>query len=326
MNSKNNNNLYLGKNCKPNLSNLNETVIIKKPYLAGSILSIKGKNCFNQTGAYVVDNKKSGNLLSLSPITTNSNNRKSLLSKFVKSEIVSSRTTDLPIFLNDYLTISRRRSSWNPITSGFTHTVTPYSTIMDSNSINMSLKNAISFLKSSPKWRPYTIVFLGSNPNVADLAKVAAYKTNQSSVSGRWLAGLITNWNAAKHHLFEFVKLNNKILSIYKQLSIDFNKVELPQDSKYIKLEKDFEVKFKKWGGLLNLSSRPVLLVVLDVDSNLSAVNEAQRCGIPVIGLVHTHMDPSIVSYPIPCNTDSSAAVCTVINLITEAIRSNMVK
>lgn len=228
------------------------------------------------------------------------------------------------------LTIVRKRNSWNPATSGFTHSVGSDKTLIEANSFQSGLSNALGFIQST-QWEERSILFLGTGPLLTNLPSSCSSKTCQAYVERKWLHGLFSNWSTAEECITRFNTVNSLFLITYIMSSKDKDYKELVQTPKFKDMHEEYIDcylnKLHPWSGFTDVTSRPVLLVVLNVDSNLAAVSEAQRCGIPVIGLVHTHMsNPFGVTYPIPCNTDSFAAVSDVMDLITEAIRNNIKK
>ena len=69
------------------------------------------------------------------------------------------------------------------------------------------------------------------------------------------------------------------------------------------------------------LNELPKAIVVVDVRKEQSAVREAQRLNIPVIGIVDTNANPSDISYVIPANDDAVGSVQLIISAIAEAYR-----
>jgi small subunit ribosomal protein S2 len=62
-------------------------------------------------------------------------------------------------------------------------------------------------------------------------------------------------------------------------------------------------------GGIKELSALPDALFVIDVGYQKGAVAEANKLGVPVIGVVDTNHSPAGIDYVIPGNDDSSRAI-----------------
>src|SRR5436853_7036504 len=68
------------------------------------------------------------------------------------------------------------------------------------------------------------------------------------------------------------------------------------------------------------MNALPDALFVIDVGYHKIAVAEAQKLGIPLIGVVDTNHSPEGIAYVIPGNDDSSRAVRLYARGIADAI------
>jgi len=82
-------------------------------------------------------------------------------------------------------------------------------------------------------------------------------------------------------------------------------------------MRRDFE-------GLLNLQGLPGAVFLIDSHNEEIAVAEANRLKIPVIALVDSNSDPSILSHPIPGNDDSTKSIRIIVDVILDAIQSGL--
>jgi small subunit ribosomal protein S2 len=64
----------------------------------------------------------------------------------------------------------------------------------------------------------------------------------------------------------------------------------------------------------------PDALFVIDVDHERIAITEANKLGIPVIGIVDTNSDPDGVDYVIPGNDDAIRAIKLYVKAVADAI------
>ena len=85
-----------------------------------------------------------------------------------------------------------------------------------------------------------------------------------------------------------------------------------------IEREKDRLERF--FGGITNLKAIPDLLIVVDIRKEITAIHEANRKGIKVVGIVDTNSDPNMVDFPIPMNDDATKALHLVLEYIKLAI------
>jgi len=64
----------------------------------------------------------------------------------------------------------------------------------------------------------------------------------------------------------------------------------------------------------------PDMLFVIDVDHERIAIQEANKLGIPVIGVVDTNSNPDGVDYVIPGNDDAIRAIKLYTAAVADAI------
>jgi small subunit ribosomal protein S2 len=76
----------------------------------------------------------------------------------------------------------------------------------------------------------------------------------------------------------------------------------------------------KSLGGIKDMNGLPDALFVIDVGYHKIAVTEANKLGIPVIGVVDTNHNPEGVNYVIPGNDDSSRAIRLYARGVADAI------
>jgi small subunit ribosomal protein S2 len=62
-------------------------------------------------------------------------------------------------------------------------------------------------------------------------------------------------------------------------------------------------------GGIKDMRQMPDAIFVIDAGVEHNAILEAKKLGIPVIGVVDTNSDPSLVDYVIPGNDDAVRAL-----------------
>jgi len=82
----------------------------------------------------------------------------------------------------------------------------------------------------------------------------------------------------------------------------------------------------RNFEGMLQLTTLPVALFVIDTKTEYIAVAEANRLGIPIVALVDTNSDPSLLKYPIPGNDDAVKSIRLVTEVILEAIQNGLAR
>ena len=74
--------------------------------------------------------------------------------------------------------------------------------------------------------------------------------------------------------------------------------------------------------GIAEMGGTPDLLFVIDTNKEALAVAEANKLGIPVIGILDTNSAPEGIDYPIPGNDDARRSIDLYCNLIKETINN----
>ena len=82
----------------------------------------------------------------------------------------------------------------------------------------------------------------------------------------------------------------------------------------------------RNFEGLLEYRDLPSAVIVVDTKLEEIAVNEANRLGIPVIGLCDSNSDPTVLQYPIPGNDDAAKAIRLVVEALTQAVQSGLAR
>jgi small subunit ribosomal protein S2 len=85
-------------------------------------------------------------------------------------------------------------------------------------------------------------------------------------------------------------------------------------------MKRELEKLERSLGGIKDMNGLPDALFVIDVGYQKGAIVEAQKLGIPVIGVVDTNNSPLGVDYIIPGNDDSTQAIRLYARAIADAV------
>ncbi len=174
------------------------------------------------------------------------------------------------------------------------------------------MEAAARFLKSAAA-RNASMIFLGTQPSAHDMLKQISDEFSLPFVIRRWLGGTLTNYRVIAKRVEYFKKLKEDLAKgAYK----GYTKKE------QLDLEKEAEKLTETLAGLEYMSSRPEVLVVVDPVMHRTAVLEANRLHIPVVALMSTDAEPSLVQYPVVGNTKAKTSIDWFTAKIAEAIRS----
>ncbi|MDD5364881.1 MAG: 30S ribosomal protein S2 [Gallionellaceae bacterium] len=145
-----------------------------------------------------------------------------------------------------------------------------------------------------------TVLFVGTKRQARDIMGEEAVRCGMPYISHRWLGGMLTN--------FKTVKQSVKRLKDMEVLLAEGAKESLKK-KETLTLQREFDNLNRSLGGIKEMAGLPDALFVVDVGYQKIAITEANKLGIPVIGIVDTNNTPAGVDYVIPGNDDSSRAI-----------------
>jgi small subunit ribosomal protein S2 len=145
-----------------------------------------------------------------------------------------------------------------------------------------------------------SIMFVGTKRQAREILAEEAQRCGMPYVDERWLGGMLTN--------FKTVKQSIKRLRDMEQMALEgaFEKMSKKEG---LMLQRELTKLKKSLGGIKDMVGLPDALFVIDVGYHKIAITEANKLGIPVIGIVDTNHSPEGVNYIIPGNDDSSRAI-----------------
>lgn len=154
------------------------------------------------------------------------------------------------------------------------------------------------------------LLFVGTKRQARAVILSEAKGANAPYFNQRWIGGFITNWDEIHKSITKLNKMDeDKVADNWKQ----FPKHE------QLKLDKERLYLEKFYGGVKNLKNIPDGLFIVDIRKESSAVNEAVKKEIPVIGIVDTNSNPQLVDYPIPANDDAVKSITIITQIIASA-------
>ena len=130
-------------------------------------------------------------------------------------------------------------------------------------------------------------------------------------VDQRWLGGMLTN--------FKTIRTRVERLKELEKMQEDGTFEVLPK-KEVIVLKKEMEKLEKNLGGIKEMEKLPGVLFVVDPKKERTAILEAKKLNIPVVGLVDTNCNPEDVDYAIPGNDDAIRAVKLIADVVANAV------
>jgi small subunit ribosomal protein S2 len=152
------------------------------------------------------------------------------------------------------------------------------------------------------------ILFVGTKRQAQD---AIAEEATRCDINQRWLGGLLTNWIT--------VQKSVKRLQELDEMATD-GRYELLTKKEVIRLERERKHLQANLAGIKNMRRLPDALFIVDSNNEAIAVKEARKLGIPVVAVVDTNCDPTVVDYVIPGNDDALRAIRLFTSKISDSV------
>jgi small subunit ribosomal protein S2 len=156
-----------------------------------------------------------------------------------------------------------------------------------------------------------TILFVATKRQAREIIREEATRAGSPYVDYRWLGGMLTN--------FKTVQTSIKRLRDLEAMVAD-GSIEKVAKKEALMLRREMEKLERSLGGIKDMQGLPSAIFVIDVGYQKGTVTEAQKLGIPVIGVVDTNHSPAGVDFVIPGNDDSSQAIRLYARGVADAI------
>ena len=155
------------------------------------------------------------------------------------------------------------------------------------------------------------VLFVGTKRAASKTIKEQAVRSGMPYVNHRWLGGMLTNYKTIRASIKRLRDLENQISDgTFDKLT---KKEALMRTRQLEKLERSI-------GGIKDMGGLPDVMFVVDVDHERIAIEEANKLGIPVIGIVDTNSDPDGIDYVIPANDDAIRAIQLYVGAFADAV------
>ena len=155
------------------------------------------------------------------------------------------------------------------------------------------------------------ILFVSTKRQAREIVGEEANRSGSPFVDQRWLGGMLTN--------FKTIKQSTKRLKDMEVMSEDGSLEKLGKKEALMTTRELAKLQ-KSIGGIKEMNTLPDALFVIDVGYHKIAITEANKLGIPVIGVVDTNHSPEGIDYVIPGNDDSSSAIRLYARGVADAI------
>ncbi|MDP2504895.1 MULTISPECIES: 30S ribosomal protein S2 [unclassified Oceanobacter] len=155
------------------------------------------------------------------------------------------------------------------------------------------------------------ILFVGTKRAAGKIIKEQAERASMPFVAHRWLGGMLTNYKTIRQSIRRLRDLETQQADgTFEQLT---KKEALMRSREMDKLERSI-------GGIKEMGGLPDMVFVIDVDHERIAIQEANKLGIPVVGIVDTNSNPDGIDFVIPGNDDAIRAIQIYASAVADAV------
>ena len=199
---------------------------------------------------------------------------------------------------------------WNPKMSQFIFGSRNKVHVINLENTVPAFNEALDLLRSQAS-KGNQVLFVGTKRAANKIIKEQAERCGMPYVSHRWLGGMLTNYKTIRASIGRFRDLETQ------EKDGTFEKLTKKEVLMRTRLKDKLE---NSIGGIKDMNGLPDILFVVDVDHERIAVNEANKLGIPVVGIVDTNSDPDGIDYVIPGNDDSIRAIKLYVASAADAV------
>jgi len=198
---------------------------------------------------------------------------------------------------------------WNPKMAPFIFGARNKIHIIDLELTVPALDKAVSIVRGMAQ-NKNKVLFVGTKRAAAKIIKEQAERAGQPFVNHRWLGGMLTNWKTIRQSIKRLRELEAKMGD---------GTLEKISKKEALDLSRQLEKLDRSIGGIKDMGGLPDVVFVVDVNHEKIAIQEANKLGIPVIGIVDTNSDPDGVDIVIPGNDDAIRAIELYSSAIADA-------
>ena len=206
------------------------------------------------------------------------------------------------------------KRKWNPKMAPYIFMEKNGIHIIDLNKTVIKIDEAANMMKQLAR-AGRKILFVATKKQAKEIVAEKALAVNMPYVTERWPGGMLTNFPTIR----KAVKKMNSIDKMMTDGTFETlaKREKLQVTRQRAKLEKNL-------GSISDLNRLPSALFVVDVQKEINAVKEANRLSIPVIAMVDTCCDPTLIDYVIPANDDAAKSISLILDVLCTAVKEGL--
>ena len=205
--------------------------------------------------------------------------------------------------------LGHKRESWNPKMEPYIFGERKGICVIDPEKTLALLMEAGEEVKKIVVTRRKAL-FVGTKRQIANTIKEEALRCGAFYCTRRWLGGTLTNFVTIRKSVEKL-----KLLEEQRMKNAD----NLTKKEKLI-MDKQMEKMHKNLDGIIEMDELPGIIYITDIRKERIVVREAIALNIPIVAIVDTNTDPTIITYPVPANDDAIRSVRLITNVIADSI------
>lgn len=203
-----------------------------------------------------------------------------------------------------------RKSRRHPSVASYLYATKEGSDIFDLEKVAEALTTATEVLKEAGM-QGRTVLFVSTKDETSAIVKAAAEKVGAPYVTNRWIGGMLTNFSEIKK------RINRLEALVHERESGELERKYTKKERVVIGREVD-KLTFNFF-GISKMIKLPDLMVVVDPRHDAIAVTEAKEKNIPVIAILNSDCDATLVRYPIVANDSLQSSVSLLVEEMAAA-------
>jgi small subunit ribosomal protein S2 len=202
-------------------------------------------------------------------------------------------------------------SRWNPKMKPYIFGARNGIYIIDLQQTVKMFRDAYTFVRDRTA-QGGQLLFVGTKSQAQDAIREEAERCGAFYVNTRWLGGTLTNFQTIRQSIDRLKKLD--------EMLEDPIVAEALTKRELIGMRRERDKLLASLGGIKGMRKLPDAIFVIDPKKEEIAIKEANKLGIPVVGVVDTNCDPDMIDYKIPGNDDAIRAIRLFCAAIAEAV------
>ncbi len=199
---------------------------------------------------------------------------------------------------------------WNPKMEPYIFAERNGIYIIDLQKTLRHLQTAYEFVQDVAA-RGAPVLFVGTKKQTQETVAEEAARCQMFYVNHRWLGGMLTNYETIRRSINRLIKIEeDEANGIFEQLP----------KKEVIRLRREQMKLNNNLSGIKTMGRLPEAVIITDTRKEHIAVKEANKLGVPVVGVVDTNCDPDPIDYPIPANDDAIRAIKLICSILATAV------